>query len=605
MTSFFGELRRRNVVRVAVAYAIVGWILVEVSSTVLPLFEAPDWIAQVFAFFTILGFPVALVLSWAYDLTPQGVVRADQVPLSESITKVRGRKLDFVIIGVLAIAVAFFAVERFVLEDSAEPQIVADESVEGSPPVVVEDQREVLPNSIAVLPFENLSPDPDNDYFAAGIHESTLNQLAKIRDLTVIARTSVLQYEDDPPPIPEIAEALKVEMVMEGSVRYANERVLITAQLIDGRTGAHLWSNEYNRDLMDVFAVQAEIAENIAMALEAEVLASEHESMEKPPTDSTEAYEHYLRALSLPNFSVFPQALAAYINSLDRALAVDPEFAEAYALRARGYIAQGDLSGALDDARRAIELDPTIGRAYSARALVYRDYYDRQDEARVAHERSVELSPNDAEILIEYARFLAYSEEYAEAIRVGNQAIAIDPEDFAHHDRLGIVYMLSRDFPAAARQFRQGIDVNSAAGSAHMFLAATEFASGNTARAMNNLNHAAQIWQPTPVFGLAGMAYLYGRLGEPDQAARLAAELDDLAIDRLNPSQAQLPWATLGTGNREGALREWTDLVDGYLEEGLPADPSPILNFKTNFLLDPILDQPEFVEVRSRLEFRE
>jgi hypothetical protein len=200
-------LRRRNVVKVAVAYAIVGWLLIEVSTTVLPLFEAPDWIAQVFAFFVILGFPLALILSWAYEMTPQGVVRADAVPVSESITKVTGQKLDFVIIGLMAVGIAFLVVDNYVLDtsgpfagadiDPASLDVVLDEppSTAAQPTLAIteEEQREVLPNSVAVLLCDDLSPDADDAWFAASIHEEILNQLFKIRALNVIARTSRLR----------------------------------------------------------------------------------------------------------------------------------------------------------------------------------------------------------------------------------------------------------------------------------------------------------------------------------------------------------------------------------------------------------------------------
>jgi len=495
--------------------------------------------------------------------------------------------MEYVFAGLLVLAVATLLYREF------------------SPPGGEVEVAGVLPNSIAVLPFENLSPDPDQEYIAAGFHESTLNQLAKIRDLIVIARTSVLQYEDNPPPIPEIAAALNVEMVMEGSVRYANDRVLITAQLIDGRTGGHLWSAEYNRDLSDIFGIQAEIAENIAMALEAELLPSELARIEKRPTDSTEAYEHYLRALSLPHVGVFTNLFDTYIESLDRAIALDPAFAEAYAEKARGYSDMGDHSGALEYAGRAIELDPTIGMAYSARALVYRSYYDRQDEARAAHERAVELTPNDAEILIEYARFLAYNDEYEEAIRLGNRVISMDPRDFSNHDRLGIIFAAAGDYPAAARQFREALNVDPTAGSTYILLSMAQLLSGNTDEAEDNLKRAMQIWQPTPNWGYAYGAYLYGRLGQPAEAERLLREFDKFTIDSTNPDRAWLPFATLGTRDTDRALAQLTDFIGSYVDEGQPARPSAIQMFRTNRLRDPILDQPEFVEVRSRLGFRE
>jgi TolB-like protein len=211
-----------------------------------------------------------------------------------------GRRIEFALIGLLVLAVGFMLVDSYVLEDSdrlAEVRQTASTvgSVAETPtPIVVEESRDVLPNSVAVLPFENLSPDPDNAYFAAGIHEEVLNQLAKIDALNIIARTSMLQYADQTKSIPEIADELNVETVMEGSVRFADDRVLVTAQLIDPVTNSHLWSESYNREFADIFAIQADIAMNIANALEAEFSLEEQAQIEELPTDSPEG----LRTLS-------------------------------------------------------------------------------------------------------------------------------------------------------------------------------------------------------------------------------------------------------------------------------------------------------------------
>ena len=289
MASVWGELKRRNVVKVAVAYAIVGWVLIEVSSVLLPTFQAPEWVMRVFSFFIIAGFPVALILSWAYELTPEGIKLERNVAVGESITQVTGRKLDFAIIGALVLALGF-VVYNYVLRDGA------DESPEVA---VVEPEQAVLPNSVAVLPFENLSLDPEDAFFAIGIHDTILNELAKISALNVIARTSMERYANSDQTIQEIAEELNVETVMEGSVQYAEGRVLITAQLIDPRTNTHLWSDSYNREFSDIFAIQADIAMNIANALEAEFSLEEQASIEETPTDSPEAYVLYLRATTI------------------------------------------------------------------------------------------------------------------------------------------------------------------------------------------------------------------------------------------------------------------------------------------------------------------
>ncbi len=208
MASVWGELKRRNVVKVAVAYAIVGWLLIEVASTVFPIVQLPDWTVTFLTMLILFGFPVALILSWAYDLTPEGLERTGPVPVSEHVAKSSGRKLDFAIIGALVLALGF-VVYNYVLVDSDQEAVVqeitapiVEPAAEGSVPVVVEKQREVLPNSVAVLLCDNLSPDPDDAYFALGIHEEILNQLVKLRNLNVIARTSVMQYAEARPSIP-------------------------------------------------------------------------------------------------------------------------------------------------------------------------------------------------------------------------------------------------------------------------------------------------------------------------------------------------------------------------------------------------------------------
>ena len=242
--SLIAELKRRNVFRVGVAYAIVAWLLVEVASVLLPTFEAPVWVMKAFSSLVILGFPLALILAWAFELTPEGIKRESAVDPAESITQVTGRKLDFAIIGLLALAVAYFAVDKFVLQADRIPAAESTEQVK----------------TIAVLPFANMSGDPEQEFFSDGISEELLNVLAKVKGLRVTSRTSAFAFKGTNTSIPEIAEKLGVDHVLEGSVRMAGDRVRITAQLIevdtDSRFDSHLWSESYDRDLSDIFAVQ-------------------------------------------------------------------------------------------------------------------------------------------------------------------------------------------------------------------------------------------------------------------------------------------------------------------------------------------------------------
>ena len=304
--SFVSELKRRKVFQVAAVYLVVAWLIMQVVDVVNEPLRLPEWFDTVAIMIVAIGFPIALILSWAFDLTPEGVVK-DSGTVQSS-----GRRIEYVLIGLLVIAVGWIGFREL------------------SPPAP--STNDVLPNSVAVLPFENLSPNPDDAYFVAGVHEQILNELAKIRDLNVIARTTMMRYADAPPPIPEIASELNVETVMEGSVRYAGNQVRVTAQLIDGDSGTHLWTEDYDGDLADIFGIQSDIATRIAMALEAELLPSERESLEKQPTDSLDAYALFLRARNEPAGGSFggSAGVVTAVTLLDAALALDPEFALAY-----------------------------------------------------------------------------------------------------------------------------------------------------------------------------------------------------------------------------------------------------------------------------------
>ena len=258
--SFIAELKRRNVFRVAVAYGIVAWLLIEVAHTAFPTLQLPDWAPTLVTVLVIMGFPVALVIAWAFELTPEGIKRETAVDSADSITHQTGRKLDFIIIGVLAVAVVYFAVDKFVLETEPEPVAEGTEQVPAAEPVARE-------RSIAVLPFVNMSSDPEQEYFSDGLSEEILNLLAKIPELKVIGRTSSFAFKGQNQDLRGIGQALGVNTVLEGSVRKSGERVRITAQLIDVSDGAHIWSESYDRTLTDIFAVQDNVAASIIDAL--------------------------------------------------------------------------------------------------------------------------------------------------------------------------------------------------------------------------------------------------------------------------------------------------------------------------------------------------
>ena len=343
-----------------------------------------------------------------------------------------------------------------------------------------------------MLPFENLSPDPDNAYFAAGIHESIISKLAGLRSLNVIARTSVMQYAESAPPIPEIARDLRVETVLEGSVRYAADKVLVTAQLIDGVTGFHLWAAEYPGDLSDVFAIQADIAMNIANALEAEFSLAEQEIIEQVPTEFTAAYAYYLRAMSRTD-------IVETIADLDQATRLDPEFALAYAQKANfqaiSLLGFGEATpaqaaeferAAQDNAQQALALDSTLGLAYAALAITH-VANRRGVAAREAFERALQFSPNDASLLTEYARLKRYTGEYAEAVELMRRAVELDPNNSNPYLNLGVAYRYARQYRLAAAALQNGLELDPTSITIHINLARAEVALGNHSEALRLL----------------------------------------------------------------------------------------------------------------------
>jgi len=478
MTSVWGELRRRNVVKVAVAYAIVGWLLIEVASTVLPTFQAPLWALQTITFVIILGFPLALILSWVFDLTPQGVARTAAGPQPESTSNVAGRKPDFVIIGVLAIAVAFFAIDRFVLVAEAPSPAAAT----------------VDPRSVAALPFSNESAEEENaEFFANGIHDNLLTQLAKISSLKVISRTSVMEYRDTTKNMREIGRELGVATILEGGVQRAGDAVQINVQLIDAETDEHLWAETYERQLTaeNVFAIQREMATAIAETLQATLLPEEVARLNEIPTQSTQAWDFYVSgkeyARRADEQTFMPLALQQY----ERAVQADPQFALAWAAlsSAHSEMMWGVDSSesrrqmaeeALQEAQRLAPDSPETHLAVSSLHYFTADDFDsaldelaiaeqgmrgdsrifgrqggalrrmgRWEESLAAWARAYELDPRNIDQLENYAETHNYLRNYVEAEELYDRILEIAPDSATvYFDKLSIP--LHRDGDASA-----------------------------------------------------------------------------------------------------------------------------------------------------------
>ena len=339
MGRFFDELKRRNVVRVAIAYLIFGWLVIQIGEALLPGFGAPDWVFKTMVLFLATGFPFALLFAWAFELTPDGIKKTRDVNLSTSVTASTGRKLDFAIIGALVIALGYFVWDRQQLIDAATPvaKPVAESdtaapdaaSPSDAQPVEAETKR----RSIAVLPFVNMSSDEEQEWFVDGLTEELLNSLARTPDLLVAARTSSFNYKDSDEDIPEIAKALGVEHILEGSVRRSGDRLRVTAQLIRAEDGFHLWSENYDRTMDDVIQIQEEVAIQIANALETAMDPEALARMVSAGTSSVPAYEAYLQGLTFGVSSLASGDVYEFLSAseaYERAIELDPEFALAH-----------------------------------------------------------------------------------------------------------------------------------------------------------------------------------------------------------------------------------------------------------------------------------
>jgi len=450
MRSFFGELRRRNVYRVGAMYAVSGWLLVQIATQVLPIFEVSALALRIIVLVIVAGFPLALVLSWIYEVTPQGIVKTGEVAPQESITHRTGRRLDFVIIAVLGLAVVYLVAQRYWLPQK-------------SIAVITE-------KSVAVLPFENLSDDKANGYFADGIQDEILTRLAKVGALKVISRTSTAHYASNPTNLPEIARQLGVANILEGSVQKAGDAVHINVQLIKAATDDHLWAEVYNRKLDDIFGVEGEVAGAIADALNAKLSGAETAALAKKPTENAAAYEAYLRgrALNLAGAGYANSRLAAAAYA--EAVRQDPQFAAAWAQLAivTGYLYFNNVDTDKYTAQSiklasdtAVRLQPQLDEAQQAQAsYLYRVQRDFASAEKVAA-ALVRQSPNNNRALQILGLVERREGKWDASIAHMQQAAILDPRNAGLLTSIGgETFTNLRRFDEAHRWLERALEIS-------------------------------------------------------------------------------------------------------------------------------------------------
>jgi TolB-like protein/Tfp pilus assembly protein PilF len=447
--NFFAELKRRNVYKVAVGYAVVGWLVMQVAATVVPALHLPEGITTAIVVLTLLGFPIALVIAWAFEMTPEGMKRTENVSPNEHIPQWSRRKF-----------VAFILAASLVAAGLLVFQLVRPKAPESLP---------AFARSIAVLPFENLSEEKANAYFAEGIQEEILTRLAKIADLKVISRTSTQQYQSKPGNLSEIAKQLGVAHILEGSVQKAADQVRVNVQLINAQTDSHLWADTYDRKLTDVFGVESEIAKSIAESLQAKLTGREEQALAVKPTTNPAAYDAYLRGLaaegqSLHSVYAFEKAVGFY----EQAVQLDPAFALAWSRLSRSdsdlYASPNDPTSARRDAaKRALamaqKLQPNSPETLLALAdyqvLVLRDY----ELAKTTYQLVGKMLPGSSEVPVALARIARRQGRWDEAVAYYEQALELDPRNTDLLVGAASNYADLRKFEAALKLCDRALDI--------------------------------------------------------------------------------------------------------------------------------------------------
>ena len=455
MASVWEELKRRNVLRVAIAYAIVSWLILQIADVLTPLLRLPEWVGGFVFLLLVIGFLLALILSWAYELTPEGLKKEKDVERSESITHVTGRKLDFVIIAMLVVALGYFSYDKFVLDPNRDAVAIEAAVQVAQEQVASAVERQDSAKTIAVLPFVNMSDDASNEYFSDGISEEILNLLSKVSELRVTSRSSAFSFKGQNLDVPTMAARLNVAHILEGSVRKSGIQLRITVQLIEVATDTHLWSETYDRELENIFAIQDEIAAAVVDALKITLLGKKPKATETNP----EAYALYLQGRHFHNRNTAESSRQAE-TLLKQALVIDSGFAPALTELGAVYVNQAGRFGLrpVDEAHKltrdaiqqALAIDPQYGRAYAILARIDM-FYDWDFAAADQHlQRALALSQGDAYILEQAGVLEGLLGRIDEAIDLYRQSIALDPVSPAGHFRLGSMYYRAHRLEEAA-----------------------------------------------------------------------------------------------------------------------------------------------------------
>jgi TolB-like protein/Tfp pilus assembly protein PilF len=584
-TNFFAELKRRNVYKAAVAYAVVAWLIVQVATQVFPFFDVPNWAIRLVVILLVLGFPAAMIFSWAFEITPEGIKRESEIDANESIAPRTGRKL-IAITAVLAVIAGGLLVFQKVKQTGATAS-----SATSLPAIVAK--------SIAVLPFDNLSRDPDNAFFADGVQDEILTRLAKIADLKVISRTSTEKYRSKPDNLREIAQQLGVTNILEGSVQKAGDQVRITVQLINALNDSHLWAETFDRKLIDTFAVESDVAQKIAGSLEAKLSGSEKRAIAARPTENSEAYQLFLKGRFFWNKRTAADFKTA-IDFFQQAIAADPSYSAAYAGLAQTYLLIPVFGAgrpaeffpkALASARHAVALDDTSAEGHTALGMLMTfDFKFKESEQEFRH--AIELNPNYATAHHWFGNSLLVSlGRFDEAIKEGKRGVELDPLSLIINADLGSTLMIARRYDEAVAQLQRTLQLDSKFAYAHWNLGEALDLKGDLPAAIGEYEKAAALDDDPEITALLGRAY--ARSGNREKALEQLANLQQRAQTQYVRNYL---FSVLYT-----ALGDKAAAID-YLEKTRETGETPDATWmKVDPVFDPLRDEPRFQKLVAKL----
>jgi adenylate cyclase len=573
--NFFAELKRRNVYKVAVAYAVVGWLVMQVASTVVPALHLPDSVTTAVVVLVLLGFPIALVIAWAFEMTPEGMKRTEDVSPDAKIPQWSARKFAALIVTVAVLAAGLLCY-----------QIIRSKAPARAASAAVGEK------SIAVLPFVDMSQTKDQEYFCDGISEEILDALAKVEGLRVVARTSSFAFKGKNADVSEIAQKLSVRNVLEGSLRRDGNRVRISAQLIDTRDGFHLWSETYERQLQDVFAMQDEITRAIVNALKIKLAVA----LPLHNRPNPEAYDAYLRGRYFLNRRQMTKA----IDYFQQALAKDPNDALAYAGLSESYMSlvvpfpqvapREAMPQAKEAALHALRIDNLLGEAHASLAYVTFFYDWDWPAAERELKRAIELNPNDVDAHHWYSHYLMAQGRIEESLTESKRALELSPFDVLMNLHLAWHYFYARQYDQAFDQIQKTMEMDkNFVGPWHGLILEQQ---RKYAQAIAAFEEVIRLSPGSNSTVMAALAHAYAVSGNREAAQKIIAELQELAKTKYI-SSFQIAPIYAGLGEKDQAF--------AWLEKAYEERSAELVTLTTEQRFDSLRSDPRFIDLARRV----